>query len=245
MKIICKELNIRLPRTKFKKWEKRYKSYSRLKIKPKKKRISVTRGLLRLLHKLNGLLDELEKDERLKMPERYYKRRTVIKEIYKQQQGLFDTGIPPKNRIVSISKSYLRPIVRGKEKKPVEFGAKVNKIQIDGINFIEHISFDAFHEGKRFINTVHYAQSLTHQKIKKIGAKPKDYKEKEQIRFEIQKERISRLEGSFGNEKEHYHLRKIKAKTPENEILWIFFGIHTANALEMGRRMSGVLEKSA
>ena len=41
----------------------------------------------------------------------------------------------------------VRPIVRGKEKKSVEFGANVNNIQIDGISFIEHISFKAFKEG--------------------------------------------------------------------------------------------------
>ena len=29
---------------------------------------------------------------------------------------------------------YIRPIVRGKEIKSVEFGAKVNNIQIDGIS---------------------------------------------------------------------------------------------------------------
>jgi transposase len=53
----------------------------------------------------------------------------------------------------------------------------------------------------------------------------------------IKKERATRLEGSFGNEKEHYNLRKIKARTKATEILWIFFGIHTANALEIGRRI--------
>ena len=54
----------------------------------------------------------------------------------------------------------------------------------------------------------------------------------------ITKERASRLEGSFGNEKEHYHLKKIKARTKQTEILWIFFGIHTANALQIGYRMA-------
>ena len=34
------------------------------------------------------------------------------------------------NRIVSISQSYLRPIVRGKAKAPVEFGAKYD-VSID------------------------------------------------------------------------------------------------------------------
>ena len=34
------------------------------------------------------------------------------------------------DRIVSIDRHYVRPIVRGKETKSVEFGAKVNNIQI-------------------------------------------------------------------------------------------------------------------
>jgi len=34
--------------------------------------------------------------------------------------------------------------------------------------------------------------------------------------------------GSFGNKKEHYHLKKIKARTRQTEIHWIFFVIHTA-----------------
>ena len=44
------------------------------------------------------------------------------------------------DRIVSIDRHYVRPIVRGKETKSVEFGAKVNNIQIDDISFIEPIS---------------------------------------------------------------------------------------------------------
>jgi hypothetical protein len=39
------------------------------------------------------------------------------------------------------------------------------------------------------------------------------------------------MEGGFGTEKQHYSLDKIKAKTELNEILWIFFGVHTANAV--------------
>ena len=51
--------------------------------------------------------------------------------------------------LYSIDRHYVRPIVRGKETKSVEFGAKVNNIQIDGISFIEHLSFKAFNEGIR------------------------------------------------------------------------------------------------
>ncbi len=53
------------------------------------------------------------------------------------------------HRIVSIDRPYICPIVRGKENKRVEFGTKVNNIQIDGISFIEHLSFEAFNEGIR------------------------------------------------------------------------------------------------
>jgi len=49
----------------------------------------------------------------------------------------------------------------------------------------------------------------------------------------LNKERSTRLEGSFGTEKQHYGLDRIKARTKQTEILWIFFGIHTANAVRM------------
>ncbi len=272
-KTICKHLKIRLPRSKFLKWKRRYINYSKMRRKTKKRRNALTRALLLLLNKFNKFLNRIEKQYDFKMPKEYYKRRATIKKIHSQQYGLFHNQIKPKNRIVSISKDYLRPIVRGKEIKSVEFGAKLNKLQIDGINFIQRIRFDNFNEGTQFKNTIYKAQGLTRKKVKMIGAdaiyatnknrvfatsnnimtdfKPKgrpskDHKIKKQLARLITKERATRLEGSFGKEKEHYHLKKIKAKTKKTEILWIFFGIHTANALEIGRRMaSQQIEKVA
>ena len=54
----------------------------------------------------------------------------------------------------------------------------------------------------------------------------------------ITKERDSRLEGSFGTDKEYFHLKKIKARNEKTERLWIFFRIHTANALNIGNRIN-------
>ena len=265
IQVICKYLKVKLPRTKYLKWKERYFAYSRKRRRTIKERRVLTRSLLMLLNKLNGALDQLERDYDFQMPKRYYKRRKTIKTIYRQQHQLFTTGEKPKNRIVSIHKDYLRPIVRGKEIKPVEFGAKVNKIQIDGINFIEHISFDAFNEGTRFKSSVYLSQDYMAKQVKIVGADAiyatnknrkfatgrkirTDFKRKgraskhedhrRQLAAMITKERASRLEGSFGNEKEHYHLKKIKARTKQTEILWIFFGIHTANALQIGYRMT-------
>ena len=73
------------------------------------------------------------------------------------------------NRIVSVSKPYVRPIVRGKETKTVEFGAKCNNILIDGISFIEKLSFNAFNEGTRLQHCVSLSEKLTGVPVKKIG----------------------------------------------------------------------------
>ena len=261
---ICKFLKIKLPRSKYLDWCKRYNAYARKRKKLVKERNKVSRGLLKLLYKLTAALHQLEQKYDFEKSKKYQTQRTILKKVYQQQKEIFTTGKSVPDRIVSIAKSYLRPIVRGKEVKQVEFGAKVNKIQIDGINFIEHIEFRAFNEGTRLVNSISCAQNLTKTKLKILGAdaiyatnKNRKFATSKNIQTDfvrkgkagkneahrkvlakaIKKERATRLEGSFGNEKEHYNLRKIKARTKATEMLWIFFGIHTANALEIGRRI--------
>lgn len=260
----CKYLKIKLPRTKYLDWCKRYNGYARKRKKLVKDRQKTTRGLLKLLYKLNAELHKIENEHHFLITKKYKNQRTIIKKVYQQQKEIFVTGKSVPDRIVSIGKSYLRPIVRGKEVKQVEFGAKVNKIQVNGINFIEHLEFRAFNEGTRLVNSILTAQGLTKTKLKMVGADAiyatnknrkfttsksiqtdfvrkgrasKHEEERKILAKAIKKERATRLEGSFGKEKEHYNLRKIKARTKATETLWIFFGIHTANALEIGRRI--------
>jgi hypothetical protein len=128
LKLICKHLGIKLPRTKYIKWKSRYFQYSRKRRRSSVETRVLTRSLLSLLKKINGILTEIEGNYSIELPKRYWKRRKIIKIVLSQQQGLFATGESPKNRIVSIDKDYIRPIVRGKETKAVEFGAKLNKI---------------------------------------------------------------------------------------------------------------------
>ena len=47
-----------------------------------------------------------------------------------------------------------------------------------------------------------------------------------------------RMEGSFGMQKEHYGLKRINGRIKKTEILTIFFGIHTANAVQLARRIA-------
>ena len=84
----------------------------------------------------------------LRYTQNYQKRLSIIRKVLVQAKELFE-GRKVNDRIVSINHHYVRPIVRGKETKSVEYGAKVNNIQIDGISFIEHLSFKAFNEGIR------------------------------------------------------------------------------------------------
>ena len=221
----------------------------------------ITRRLLQLLEKLLDQLELLHSSyrNRLTLSSDYQRRFSVIQTVLEQGKNLF-AGKKVSNRIVSIDRHYLRPIIRGKETKSVEFGAKVNNIQIDGISFIEHISFKAFNEGVRLKDCIHLQQQLTKVRVKALaadsiyannanrkfctkyhistsfkrkGRAAKDEPLRKILRSELSRERATRLEGSFGTQKQHYSLARIKARNRKTEMLWIFFGIHTANAVCM------------
>jgi hypothetical protein len=246
LRLICKYLKIRMPRNKYEEQWNKYNNYSHKRKRTYKETARRIRSLLYLLDKILRLLNEIEnRYQQLELPKAYYQKIKIIRKVLKQQQEMFKTGKSVPERIVSISKSYIRPIVRGKEVKAVEFGAKVNMIQFDGINFIEHLSFNAFNEGTRLVKSIRYGRSLfgkiTHISADDIYATNANRKYSTSahiISRELRKERTIRMEGSFGTEKEHYGLQKIKARTEKNEILWIFFGVHTANAVRIAKRLA-------
>ena len=73
----------------------------------------------------------------------------VIPHLYQQQQEMYRSKTRRcDDRIVSISQPYVRPIVRGKLDKPVEFGAKLSvSLSGEGLACVDHLRWDAFHEG--------------------------------------------------------------------------------------------------
>lgn len=99
----------------------------------------------------------------------------TIRQLYAQQKEMFDNHTHHvNNRIVSISQSYIRPIIRGKAKSPVEFGAKYD-VSIDekGHARLEKISFDAYNEcstlkcalERYLFRTGHYPKRILVDKI--------------------------------------------------------------------------------
>ena len=76
--------------------------------------------------------------------------------LYEQQKYMYDNKVHSvEHRIVSISQPWIRPIVRGKAKAPVEFGAKFD-LSIDGEGYgrLEKISFEAYNESTCLIEAV-------------------------------------------------------------------------------------------
>ena len=80
---------------------------------------------------------------------------TIIR-LYEQQQYMYDNRVHSvEHRIVSISQPWLRPIVRGKVKAPVEFGAKFDlSLDSEGYGRIEKISFEAYNESTCLIEAM-------------------------------------------------------------------------------------------
>ncbi len=167
----CMDLGIRRPRNKYADVSESYLSYC----KKRKRKVSRTRMLkrrmIRLLEKLIVQRDEIHKEygRSLRYTQDYQKRLSIIRKVLVQEKELFE-GRKVNDRIVSIDRHYVRPIVRGKETKSVEFGAKVNNIQIDGISFIEHLSFKSFNEGIRLKDCIRMQQKLMNVRVRCVAA---------------------------------------------------------------------------
>lgn len=72
-----------------------------------------------------------------------------MKKINAQQNEMYDEKKNTvRDRIVSLHKDYIRPIVRGKNGKQVEFGVKVHLSHANGFMFANHLSFDNFKENQ-------------------------------------------------------------------------------------------------
>ena len=263
--VLCKELKIKRPRSKFVEQERKQLSYSKCRKKTHKMTRARKKALLYLLNKGLDQLKEILNNHKneISLNEKQSIRLIYIKEIYRQQLYMCDNHVNiVTNRIVSLFKPYIRPIVRGKENKKVEFGAKVNKSMVDGISLIDRLSFDAFNEALELKKSIRLHKerfgeckqvgvdaiygtnaNRTYMKAKKIfhslvrkGRASKYEKQEKLLRSQLGKERSTVLEGSFGNEKNHYGLNKVKARTEPTEIVWILFGIMTANAVKISKR---------
>jgi len=152
-------------------------------------------------------------------------------------------------RIVNLYQPYVRPIVRGKDKAKVEFGAKINISEVDGMVRLDHFSWENFNEGgdvelqiERYrelygcypellladrIFLTRENRSLLKEKHIRIVGKPLGRPPKEELnayqKRKLKKERNQRnhVEAKFGQAKNGYRLNQIRAKRSDTSKSWI------------------------
>ena len=145
-------------------------------------------------------------------------------------------------RIVSISQPHVRPMVRGKARAHVEFGAKISLSLIRGYSFLDRIRWDPYHESVDLIGQVEkyrerfgcYPVSVhadkiyrTRENLRFCGEKgirlsgpplgrPKVMTEEEAAREKRRRRRDERyripVEGKFGQGKRRFSLARIMTK---------------------------------
>jgi len=264
---LCKSLSIGKPRTYRIKARKEWINLSKNKNKQKKvirkgisQQLSYLKRNLQSVDKIlinNPLaLNELTKAE--------YKYLLVINELYRQQFEMFRANKHSiEHRIVSIHQPHIRPIVRGKAGKKVEFGAKINVSLQEGFARIDQLSFEAFNEGTFLKDQVerykklngYYPELVQTDDIymtkenrkylkengirhtgKALGRKPKQVPStQEKAIRQIERNQRNHIEGKFGQGKVKYNLNKIMAKISDTTESWIAGIFFVMNILKLSK----------
>jgi hypothetical protein len=163
--VILDELNRRSgekrPRTYREKARKEYVSFSKNR-RPSHKLIRNT--IRKQLSYLNRTVQHIDRIKELgyTLPDNYEIRLATVKKLYQQQKYMYDNKTHKiENRIVSLQQPWIRPIVRGKQKNPVEFGPKIEMGIINGFAYITKFSFDNFNESTNLKDSVEAYRQMT------------------------------------------------------------------------------------
>lgn len=159
--IICYEQNYYKPRMYRQKARKDYLNLAKCKKRTAKKIRKAIKAQLQYIRRdlryIDAFLEEIDLCDNLS------RQLATIRTLVEQQQYMYDNKVHSvPDRIVSISQPYIRPIVRGKAKAPVEFGAKLDlSIDENGIARLERLSFDAYNESDVLITAVENYKNRT------------------------------------------------------------------------------------
>jgi hypothetical protein len=188
-----------------------------------------------------------------------YKYFLVIQTLYDQQLQMYlQKAHSVEHRIVSIHQPHVRPIVRGKTNANVEFGAKVQVSLMQGFAFLEELSWEAFNEGPRLMQTVeqyktrlgHYPKEVlvdkiycnrdNRRKLKELGialvAKPLG--RPTAMSNHIRPGERNPIEGKFGQAKTAYGMNRIKARLQQTSQSWIACIVMVLNLVKLAGQVS-------
>jgi len=270
--LLCEKLDHKRPRTYRNTARKRFLRFAKRKTKPRniirKARRQQLNYLKRNLKHLDLLITKYQSSKQtLRLPFEHRDLRILwaTRLCYDQQLQMHNENSQRINdRIVSIYQPYVRPIVRGKAKAKVEFGAKLDISLQDGYAFIETLNWDAFNEcndlqssaqnyKKRYgyypaniiADAIYHTREnkkwCTDNQIKLIGkalsktALSKMTAKERKVHKQKHNSR-NQVEGKFGQGKNGYELNEIKAKYSNTSKSWIAAIIFVMNILNFAGR---------
>ena len=249
------QLHKRKPRTYRQVARKKYLQTAQKKNKSKKiirKALgSQLRFLARNLRSINSLLDTYQS---IPLEPKDHKYLMVIHTLYEQQKQMFHTRTHSiEHRIVSIHQPHVRPIVRGKSQAKVEFGAKIHVSLVDGISFLDELSWEAFNEGSHMMDYVEqyrkrfrfYPKEVLADQIYCTRANRAALKEKgirllakplgrpSAVSIHLSPGERNPIEGKFGQAKNGYGLNRIRARLKGTSETWIASIILVLNLVKL------------
>lgn len=260
------EYGLELPRMYNRIARKKYLNLAKSKKRSQQKIRRVVRYMLNCIRRDNGYLENF-------MSEGYapysneIRQISTIRKLYEQQLEMYQNRTRRvDDRIVSIQQPYIRPIVRGKTKAPVEFGTKFDlSIDEHGMGRIEKISFDPYNESGTLQDacercrerTGHYPERVLEDQIHR-NRKNRRYcrehgirmsgpklrrpstepmsREERRIEYADNTDRIE-VERSFSLSKRCYSLGLIRTKTEITTFSAISLSILTTNLFRILARM--------
>jgi len=248
------------PRTYRKVAHKKYMSEAKKRQKNKSTLRPAIRYMLNCLDRnirsINDMLDMLNEN-----PLTYNQMRQlwIIQTLNRQQRQMYqDKTNRCDDRIVSITQPHVRPILRGKQGKKVEFGSKLGLSLANGFIKADTLSWDAYNESKDLKRQAeaykslygYYPELILADKIYatnenrswckknniRLSATPKGRPKKQSAykKSKRKKEygRRNQIEGKIGQAKQGYGLNKIKAKLKNTAETWIGVTIFVANLVK-------------
>ncbi|MEA1936932.1 MAG: IS5 family transposase [Patescibacteria group bacterium] len=227
-----------------------YLNFIKKKQKTKKMIKKAKREMLQYVRRNMRQIKELMKESKDAVDQKFKEKISLAEIILEQQYEMYNNKTRSvKNRVVSFYRGYVRPIKRGKNGKPVEFGPKGALSFVDGFLFLDTLSHDNFSEGQKEIvenQLKKYEKmfkkkppsftadklygSLTNRKMlkdkeirgafKALGRKGKNGGAYDQWFKKKQRQR-NQIEGAFGNGKNHYGLEEILYHGVEGAEMWV------------------------
>lgn len=232
---------------------------------------AITRMLPLLYRDILTLLNFIGVDDETYARFNRTQKRTIqaVIDMYHQQETMLRQGTHKcENRIVSIHQPHIRPIVRGKAKAKVEFGAKIGVSIVSGFSFIDHHSWDAYNEAsdliihiekyknrfgckpERFFGDKIYLNRENRKILKEkeiqimgrpLGRPPKNPSEEQLERERIGTSLRNEAEAQFGTGKRAYRANNIRAKLPETAQCWTAMCYFVKNLTKFMRELCLIL----